>query len=140
MWNKEKSSGEKILLFDGICNLCSGIVFFVIKRNSRGNIRFASLQSEKAGQYLAKFKLDPDKIKTFVLIEYESFYLKSDAALRLFKGLDGFWSVLYIFILLPKSLRDLIYDIVAGNRYRLFGKKEKCMVPTPDIRNRFIDW
>lgn len=139
MSNAEKNTGEKILFFDGVCNLCNGIVSFVIKRNRKGNIKFCPLQSDHARLVLQKFELEPEVIETFVLLEYDSIYLKSDAALRLFKSLDGLWSVLYIFKILPKTFRDCIYDIIAGRRYMLFGKKEQCMVPTPEIKKRFID-
>ena len=127
MSNAEKNTREKILFFDGVCNLCNGIVSFVIKRNRKGNIKFCPLQSDHARLVLQKFELEPEVIETFVLLEYDSIYLKSDAALR------------YIFKILPKTFRDCIYDIIAGRRYMLFGKKEQCMVPTPEIKKRFID-
>ena len=126
------------ILFDGVCNLCSGFVVFTINRDPEALFKFASLQSDEGKKLQGEFGIDPDNIKTMVLVENDRYYLKSDAALRIFKRLSGMWPVLYYFIYVPRPLRDLVYDLVAGNRYRWFGKKDECMVPTPDLEKRFL--
>lgn len=129
---------RSVLLFDGVCNLCSGFVIFTIKRDPQGKFKFSPLQSEEGKKKLKKFNLPTDKISTFILIDSNSYHLKSSAALRVFKKLTGLWPFLFIFILVPKPVRDFVYDIVAKNRYRWFGKKNDCMVPSPEIRARFL--
>ena len=126
------------ILFDGVCNLCSGFVVFTIKRDSGAKFKFASLQSEHGEKLQKEFGLDPNDIKTMVLVENDRVYLKSDAALRIFRQLDGLWSLLYYLIVFPKPLRNYVYDVVAKNRYRWFGKKDECMVPTPELEKRFL--
>lgn len=130
---------KKILLFDGLCNLCTGLVIFVIKRDKDGKIRFGSLQSDEGKEYLKRLGLRHEKIQTFVLIEKDNYFLKSDAALRLFRTLDGFWPCLYFLIIVPKSVRDFVYSFIAGRRYEWFGRKRECMVPSPDLKNRFLE-
>lgn len=128
-----------IILFDGICNLCNGFVQFVIKRDPRGIFQFASLQSPPAARLLTDHpELLGNKPDTVVLIENGAIYTHSDVALRVASKLGGVWSVCLIGYVLPKPIRDWIYRLVARNRYRWFGKKEQCMVPTPAIRKRFL--
>lgn len=129
-----------IILFDGLCNFCSSIVFFTIKRDKNSVFKFAPLQSN-AGRYLLKrFNLPTENHNSFVLVEQNRFFIKSNAVLRVAKRLGGIWSLLYVFMLVPNPIRDFIYDIMAKNRYRWFGRKEECLVPTPDIKNRFLDF
>ena len=135
MVNNEK----RILLFDGVCNLCNGIVQFVIKRDSIGKFKFASLQSESGKQLLKQFGLPTDDFDSFVFINGDKHFLKSTAGLQVLKEIGGFWQVLYIFIIIPKSFRDSVYHLVANNRYRVFGKREKCMIPTLEMEQRFLD-
>lgn len=130
---------KKVLLFDGVCNLCTGLVLFVIKRDKEGEIKFGSLQSDEGKEYLDRFGLPVEKIDTFVLIENGNYYLRSDAALRLFRSLDGLWPCLYLFIIVPKSIRDFVYSFVADRRYKWFGKKNECMVPTTELKSRFLE-
>ncbi len=127
-----------ILLFDGVCNLCNASVQFVLKRDTEGQFRFASLQSEAAQELLRQFPEAPAGINTVVLIENGQLYTKSDAALRAAKRLPGPWPLLYGFILLPRSLRNLVYDWIARNRYRWFGKEDQCMLPRPEWKERFL--
>ena len=127
-----------ILLFDGVCNLCNGFVQFMIKRDPNGKFKYASLQSDTARKLLSRFGLPKDDFDSFVLIKGDKYYLKSTAALQVLKELGGVWSLFYAFIVLPRSFRDFIYDGVAKNRYRIFGKRNECMIPTPDLERRFL--
>jgi predicted DCC family thiol-disulfide oxidoreductase YuxK len=129
---------EKIILFDGICNFCNASVHFIIKRDPQAHFRFASLQSEAGKEMLAKYRI-PKDINSLIFITGERYYTKSSAALRVCKHLKGFWKLFYIFILVPRPIRDRFYDFIARNRYKWFGKRESCMIPTPDIRKRFLE-
>ena len=126
------------ILFDGVCNLCSGFVVFTIKRDPEAKFKFASLQSDEGVNLQKEFGVDPNHIKTMVLVEEDTYYVKSDAVLRIFKHLNGMWFILYYLIYLPRPIRDFVYDIVAKNRYRWFGKKDECMLPTPELEKRFL--
>jgi len=130
---------SSVILFDGICNLCNGIVQFIIKRDPKGKFRFASLQSESGQKLLGKFGLPSDEFDSIVLIEGEQYFLKSTAGLRIIKELGGHWKLLFVFIYLPASFRDFIYDQIASSRYRIFGKRESCMIPTPELKARFLE-
>ena len=127
-----------IILFDGVCNLCDSVVQFVLKKDKKNRFRFAALQSERGTALLKQFGLSTTNYNSFVLIESGRVYQKSTAALRVLKGLGGVWVLLYGFIIFPRPIRDYIYDWVARNRYRFFGKKDECMLPTPEIRARFL--
>jgi predicted DCC family thiol-disulfide oxidoreductase YuxK len=129
---------EKTILFDGICNFCNASVRFIIKRDPQSRFRFASLQSEVGQKMLIKYKI-PGNINSFIFIDGERCYTKSSAALRVCKHLKGFWKLFYVFILVPRPLRDRCYHFIAENRYKWFGKSESCMIPTPDIRSRFLE-
>ena len=126
------------ILFDGVCNLCNGFVVFTIKRDPDAKFKFASLQSEEGEKLQKEFGMIPDEISTMVLVDNDRYYIKSDAALRIFKNLSGLWSLLYIFIVIPKPVRDFVYDIIAKNRYKWFGKLDQCMLPTPELKKRFL--
>ena len=127
-----------ILLFDGVCNLCNGAVQFVIKNDKNKRFRFAALQSEAGIELSKKYNLPTDRMDTFVVIKKNKSYTRSSAALEVAKVLGGFWSLAYVFVVIPPVIRDAIYNWIANNRYRWFGKKESCMIPTPDIRERFL--
>tara|TARA_R110002012_G_scaffold88936_3_gene218553 strand:- start:84 stop:482 length:399 start_codon:yes stop_codon:yes gene_type:complete len=129
----------KIILFDGVCNLCNGAINFIIKRNSKASLKFASLQSDTGKQLLKEYNIDPLKTDSIVLIDSNKAFLKSDAALRIAKDLDDAYPLLYSFIIIPAFIRNSIYDLIARNRYKWFGKKESCMIPTPDLKSRFLD-
>lgn len=128
----------KILLFDGECNLCNGAVQFLIKRDSVGTFKLASLQSRTGEQLVEKYKV-PTNHDSFVYIREEKVFIRSDAALYVSKDLGGMWRLAFIFICLPRGMRDKVYDYVARNRYKWFGKRDSCMLPTPEIQNRFLD-
>lgn len=127
------------VLFDGVCNLCNGTVQFVIKRDRAAIFRFASLQSMYAHTLLREVNLPTDQLYSVIVIEKGIAYQKSDAALRIAKHLPGFWRWLYIFRFIPKFIRDGMYNLIARNRYRLFGKQDQCMIPTPELKARFVD-
>jgi predicted DCC family thiol-disulfide oxidoreductase YuxK len=129
---------KNIVLFDGVCNLCNGLVRFIIKRDRNGKFKFASLQSEIGQQWLLRFGLAKNEFESFVLIEGDKYYVKSAAALIMLRGLGGIWKVFYVFILVPRPVRDFIYDLIAKSRYRIFGKKNICMIPTPELKERFL--
>lgn len=127
-----------IILFDGICNFCNSNVQFIIKRDPHGYFKFASLQSNIGQKLLKKYGIQND-MDSFVLIENNHYYLKSSAAIRVFKHLNGLWSFLYIFHFIPTPIRNFFYDIIAKNRYKWFGKRESCMLPSKEERQRFLD-
>ncbi|KAA9345873.1 thiol-disulfide oxidoreductase DCC family protein [Adhaeribacter soli] len=129
---------QAIIFFDGVCNLCNGFVQFVIRYDKGGYFRFASLQSEEARPYLTGNGIDPSELGTVVLYENGKCYTRSTAALRIFRRLSGAWSLLFAGIIIPSFLRDVVYNFVAHNRYRWFGQKESCMLPTPELRSRFL--
>ncbi|MFT4092999.1 MAG: thiol-disulfide oxidoreductase DCC family protein [Niabella sp.] len=127
-----------IILFDGVCNLCNGAVQFVIKRDRRHIFRFASLQSEAGKQLLAAFGLPEDHLKSFVYIDGEKVYTRSDAALKVAGALSYPSKLMAVFLIIPKFIRDFFYNIIAMNRYKWFGKTDACMIPTPELRQRFL--
>ncbi|MGE3801853.1 MAG: thiol-disulfide oxidoreductase DCC family protein [Candidatus Kapaibacterium sp.] len=137
---KKKLDGETspLVLFDGVCNFCEGSVRFIINRDPKGLFRFASLQSEFGQGVLRRQGRDPEEMSSVVLVQDGVLYTKSAAALRIARGLRFPWPVLFGFIILPPFLRDFVYDYIARNRYKWFGKKEECMIPTPEIRERFL--
>ncbi|MEN0050827.1 MAG: thiol-disulfide oxidoreductase DCC family protein [Bacteroidota bacterium] len=127
-----------ILLFDGVCNLCNGFVQFVIKIDPEGVFQFASLQSETGQQLLKKHNLPSKELKSVVLIHQNIAYTHSDAPLEAARLLGGFWQLFYAFKVLPLGLRNAIYNWIARNRYRWFGKQESCWLPTPELKERFV--
>ena len=130
---------DPVILFDGVCNLCSGSVQFVIKRDRAARFKFAALQSSTASELLKDFKIPFEELSTIILVKGNQYWAKSDAALEIAKGLNGLWPLLYIFKLVPKVLRNSIYDWIARNRYKWFGKKDECWIPTPELRQRFLN-
>jgi predicted DCC family thiol-disulfide oxidoreductase YuxK len=127
-----------ILLFDGVCNLCIGLVNFTIKRDSKEKFKFAALQSETGQALLKTFGLSANDLDTFVLIIGEKYFLKSSAGLHVLRELGGVWKLFYALIIIPEPLRDYIYNVVAKRRYRIFGKRANCMIPTPEVKRRFL--
>lgn len=127
-----------ILLFDGVCNLCSGAVRFVIRHDPGGRFRFAALQSEAGRRLLVQHGLPADALDTFVLIDGARCFTRSDAAIELARRLGGAWRGLALLRLVPRPIRDAAYGVVVRNRYRWFGRSESCMVPTPELARRFL--
>lgn len=132
------STPHPILLFDGICNLCNGAVQWIIERDPEGLFRFASLQSEAGQALLRQHGLSTTAIDTVVLIDRGRVYTRSDAALRAAHHLGGAWKLLTVFTYLPRTFRNTVYDWIARNRYRWFGQREQCMIPTPELKARFL--
>jgi predicted DCC family thiol-disulfide oxidoreductase YuxK len=130
---------EPVVLFDGVCNLCNGSVVFIIKRDAKSKLKFASLQSGFGVEQMERFNLPPSSLNSVLLVKGDRLFQKSNAALEIASMLDGLWPILYVFKIVPRFIRDFIYDWIASNRYRWFGKKETCMIPTPDMRARFIN-
>jgi len=131
------NSKLKIILFDGVCNICDNSVRFIIKRDPHQKFVFASLQSEIGQGLVSEYSL-PNDLETMFLIEDESVYMKSDAVLRIAKELSGLWPIFGVLIKLPRFIRDYLYKQFSQNRYRLFGKKDVCEVASDDIKCRFL--
>jgi predicted DCC family thiol-disulfide oxidoreductase YuxK len=129
---------HKIILFDGVCNLCNGAVTYIIKRDKKNIFKFAALQSEVGKELISKFNIDTEKVDSIILIDGEKHYEKSSAALRISKELSGAFPLLFGFMILPKFIRNSVYDYIAKNRYKWFGKKESCMIPTPELKSKFL--
>jgi len=129
---------KRIILFDGVCNFCDASVQFIIKRDPAAHFLFTSLQSEKGLELTKKYAI-PEDVDSLVLIENGKAFTKSSAALRIAKKLDGLWHLFFLFILVPRKIRDSVYNYVAKNRYKWFGKKEDaCMLPSIEQRKRFL--
>ena len=126
-----------IVLFDGMCNLCNSSVRFIIQRDPEGKYQFASLQSDTGSELMKKYAI-PETFDSFILIQDDKWYDRSSAALRVVRGLKGAWKLLYLFILVPKPVRDVLYRFVARNRYKWFGQRDSCMIPTPAYQERFL--
>lgn len=127
-----------IILFDGVCNLCNGAINFIIARDPNDRFRFAALESEIGQELLAKYKIDSSKIDSIVLIRDDKAYAKAGAALRIAKNMSGVWPLLYGLVIIPKFISNAVYDFIARNRYKWFGKKESCMIPTPELKAKFL--
>jgi predicted DCC family thiol-disulfide oxidoreductase YuxK len=133
-----KNAMRPVILFDGVCNLCNGSIQFVIKRDSKARFRFASLQSDMARDLVKPFGKDPAQLDSILLVHNGKLYQKSRAALEIVRRMRGAWPLLYGLVIIPPFIRDVVYNWVARNRYRWFGKQESCMVPTPDLKERFL--
>ena len=127
-----------ILLFDGHCNLCNAWIQFIVKRDSAGTIRFASLQSGAGRRLLEEHKIDENYIESLVFFEEERFSVSSTAALRTLSYLDSWQKHLIFLTVIPRSLRDLVYRFITRNRYKWFGRREQCMIPTTELSKRFL--
>ena len=131
---------KKIILFDGVCNFCNASVRFIIKRDKKDIFRFASLQSDLGKQLTDERGIDTSEIDSIILIDPgNAYYIKSSAALEISKELSGLYPALSVFSVLPEGFRDLIYDFVAKNRYKWFGKSETCPMPTEEEKSKFLD-
>ncbi len=132
-------TASSIVLFDGVCNLCNGAVQFIIHRDPGGRFAFASLQSAAGQARLRQFELSTDAFDTFVLVEGGKAYTRSTAALRIARQLPGAWRLLYALMIVPRPVRDWVYGLVARNRYRLFGRRDACLIPTPELKAKFLE-
>ena len=127
-----------ILLFDGICNYCNTWVNFIIRHDAKKKFKFAALQSVTGKSLLKQYNIS-EKNESATLIYNDTAHLKSSAGLHVLFHLGGIYSLAFMFIIIPEYIRDFYYDIVARNRYKWWGKKESCMIPSEDIRNRFLE-
>lgn len=130
---------EHVVLYDGVCNLCNGSVQFILRNDPRGKFRFAALQSEVGATLLAGFGMPADRLDTLVYLRNGRLFTRSSAALHMARALRFPWPLLTVLLVVPRPLRDTVYRWVARNRYRWFGKSDQCMVPSPDVRARFLD-
>ena len=137
--NRKIGPDTPIILYDGSCNLCTKSIQFVIQRDSRKQFRFASLQSSFADAYVEKSGEENKRLTSMILIIGNQVYRQSTAALLTAKRLDGFWSFLAIFLLIPRPIRDCVYNWIAAYRYHIFGKKDFCWKPASDLSDRFIE-
>jgi predicted DCC family thiol-disulfide oxidoreductase YuxK len=129
---------QPLILFDGVCNLCTHSVQFVIQRDAKQQFRFASIQSDLGQKVLQQYGLSTTKINTVVLLNNNQIYTHSTAALHIAQHLGGLWQLASLALWIPAPLRDMVYTFVAQNRYRWFGKQESCWLPTPELKNRFL--
>lgn len=133
------NNSHKILLFDGLCNLCNTSVLFVIKRDAKKEIRYAAVQSTQGKLLMKKYGIVEAYLGSLIFIDEGKVYLKSSGALRLCKYLKGLWPILFVLMIIPPFIRNTVYDIVAKHRYKWFGKKQTCMVPTLELKSLFIN-
>ena len=133
------SAGHSIILFDGVCNFCNSIVNFIIVHDKKDKFRFASQQSATGQKLLNQYNILINKEDTFYFIEKENVYSHSTGALRIFRLLPWYLCWIYSFIIIPKFIRDYGYKLIAKNRYKLFGKKDNCMIPTPEFKVKFLE-
>jgi predicted DCC family thiol-disulfide oxidoreductase YuxK len=128
---------DKIVFFDGVCNLCNASVQFLIRHNKKNSIRFASLQSEFAKNALSPYQT-PNDLDSILYLKGNKIYVKSDAILNLLPELNNFYSLFTFLKFIPRPIRDFVYDFVAKRRYQWFGKRNECWLPTPELKERFI--
>ncbi|PWK26138.1 putative DCC family thiol-disulfide oxidoreductase YuxK [Arcicella aurantiaca] len=133
-----KSKEYQIILFDGVCNFCNSSINFIIDHDPEKNFKFASLQSDFGQKTLRKFNKNTEDFDSVILIKNNQLYQKAEAALEITKQLSGLWKYLSIFKILPTSILNFFYNIIAQNRYRIFGKSDTCRMPTPDLKERFL--
>jgi predicted DCC family thiol-disulfide oxidoreductase YuxK len=137
--NLQMENINHIILFDGVCNLCNGAVQFVIKRDKEAKFKFASLQSPAGQALLRQYNLPVDHFYSFVYIRKDQILQRSSAALYVLRDLGSIWKFMYGFIVVPKFIRDFVYNSIARYRYKLFGKRDSCMIPTLDLKKRFLE-
>lgn len=129
---------QRVILFDGVCNFCNSSVNFVLKRNAKKNIMFAPLQSAAGQKLLQSHNMPVDGLQSVIFIEGMAIYERSTAALRICRQLNGLWPLFYGLIVVPRFIRDGVYNWIANNRYTWFGRRQECMIPSPDVKARFL--
>ena len=127
-----------IILFDGVCNFCNGAINFIITRDRKRVFRFAPLQSSAGQQLLKQYKLSAAEMDSFVLIHKGRAFKKTSATINVASILGGGWKLMNVFRIFPSPIRDVVYNVIANNRYRWWGKKDSCMIPTPEVRSLFL--
>ena len=133
-----KLKDKQVILFDGVCNLCNSSVLFVIKRDKKNKFLFAPLQEEFGQNIIKKFQIDTKKIDSILLYDGDRIFYKSTAALKIAKHLGFPYRLAILFFIIPTFIRNYVYDFIAKNRYKWFGKKEACMIPTPELKSKFV--
>ncbi len=132
--------GKKLILFDGVCNLCNSAIQYIIKKDKNNIYVFAALQSTVGEKFIQERNINTQDIDSIILVDPDvAYYIKSSAALHIAYEFGKSWKFLKIFEFIPSKIRDLIYDFVAKNRYKWYGKKDACMIPTPELKSKFID-
>ncbi len=134
----ELPNNTAIILFDGVCNFCNASVNKIIKHDKKNRFKFTALQSETGKHLLEKHHIDSQKIDSIILIENNTVFIKSTAILKISKHLNGLYPLAFGFIIIPTFVRDAVYDFVARNRYKWWGKKDSCMIPTAEVREKFL--
>lgn len=135
----EELNGKQLIFFDGVCNLCNNSVQYIIKRDKMDLFRFATLQSDLGKNFIRERQIDTAKIDSIILVDPNiAYYIKSSAALKIGKTFGGGYRLLGIFEWVPRSIRDFFYDIVAKRRYKWFGREDDCMIPTPELKAKFL--
>jgi predicted DCC family thiol-disulfide oxidoreductase YuxK len=132
-------NARPIILFDGVCNFCNAMVNFIIRQDKRNIFQFATLQSHSGKKLLGEYNINWKESDSFVIIENGKAFQKSSAALRLYNKLPWYWKWTQVFWIVPKFIRDGVYNFIARNRYRWFGKKEECMIPTAEMKQKFLE-
>ncbi len=132
-------SNYPIIYFDGVCNLCESSVQFIIQKNKKKNLKFASLQGTHGQQFLNENNFSTTQFDSLVFTENGKIYTRSSGALRITKHLKGLWILFFAFLIIPPFIRNPIYNYVAKNRYKWYGKKESCWLPSEELRKRFLD-
>jgi predicted DCC family thiol-disulfide oxidoreductase YuxK len=135
----EKPDNTAIVLFDGVCNFCDDSINRIIRHDKNNHFRFAPLQSETGKKLSHQYGIDPSKTDSIILVEDGKVYTRSSAILRITKSMNRLYPLMYGFLIVPPFIRDAVYDLVARNRYKWFGKKESCMIPTAAVRAKFLD-
>jgi len=130
---------KPVVLFDGVCNYCNTMINFIIRQDKKKKYLFATLQSEFGQRTLQRWNLPANSFDSFLVLDKGKLYSKSTAALRLYNQLPWYWKWTQLFWLFPKFLRDAVYNVIAKNRYKWFGKRKECMIPTPELKNRFLN-
>ncbi len=128
----------KIILFDGVCNLCNRFVNFIIDRDKKNSFKFAALQSSTGEKLLISSGFNPDSLYSIILIDIDKYYEKSSAVLRIIKYLGGFWQIFFSLIIIPPFLRNPVYNLIARKRYKWFGKRDVCKIPSPEMNQKFL--
>ncbi len=129
----------KVILFDGVCNLCSGSVNWIIDHDKKNLFKFSALQSNYGKGIVAKYNMEGNYMDTAILLDEDDIFLGSDAVLRILKHLGGIYSLAYLFIIVPAFIRNFVYQVVSENRYRWFGKMDTCRIPTPQLKANFLE-
>lgn len=132
-------SDKHIIIFDGVCNFCNSAVNFIIKRDPNHRFVFTPMQSAIAQQLIAEYMAEKVGFDTFVLIKHNQIHYRTDAAFEICKDLSGFWHLFNLLRIIPMPVLDYFYRLFARNRYNLFGRRDTCMAPTPELRKRFLD-